>query len=262
MGGRPVERSERHNNGALVPTTHTVETKTVQSVAVVCPLRFHPVSSVCSIPTHLWPGISENRITKSKQNPTPFITFSSLEVRLIRANGCIFFIQTLRGLWGLALQWPWNRKKRKAHSFREQNQPTNILIWFTWHLAALKAPQRTAGTRQAKPFFNLRLFQPVLKHCHVLEHFQCYLYAKRNCCVHLPTHTVKCVKCVCVFFSRIKQYLPIVVLFSVPLRSMDGIVSHPNASGGRQPRSDSSVECFTSLLLFLYLYLLPVSIGR
>lgn len=43
---------------------------------------------------------------------------------------------------------------------------------------------------------------------------------------------------------------------------MDVIVSYPKTSGGRQPRSESSMECFPSLLSFLYLYVLPVSIGR
>lgn len=79
-------------------------------------------------------------------------------------------------------------------------------------------------------------------------------------------HSCVCV-CVCMFYLFLLDTVLhmsnqlIVVLFSLPLRGADDIVSRRNASGGRQPRSDSTVECFTSLL-FLYLYILPVSTGQ
>lgn len=60
MRGRPTESGERHNNGALVPTSHTVEPKNIQSAAVACLQRFHSVASY-SNSSLAW--ISENRIT-------------------------------------------------------------------------------------------------------------------------------------------------------------------------------------------------------
>lgn len=82
------------------------------------------------------------------------------------------------------------------------------------------------------------------------------------------TYTPQSEVCVCVrvgVFSEnsIKYHLPATHgIIRLPLRGKDDIVTHSNTSGGPQPRSDSSVECFTSLLLFLYLYALPVSTGQ
>lgn len=89
-----------------------------------------------------------------------------------------------------------------------------------------------------------------------MEHLACNSYAKRNCCGQSPTHYKVKLRMPC---SVVLNYIYQSTYYSVFLWKVLSHVHTPQVADS--PEMIHLWGC-TSLLLFLYLYILPVSVGQ